>query len=259
MTMTRIRSRRLAILGSAALLASLGAFVGATGARAAAASTTTATVSREAAVPACAPVARGRARCYALVDHRRANAPMEAGALPLGYGPNQLRSAYSLSPTGGTGETVAVVDAYGDPKAETDLAKYRSTYGLPACTTADGCFRKLNQAGKAGPYPEGDAGWGVETSLDLDMVSASCPNCHILLVEGNDDSLQSLGEAEDTAVRAGAAVVSNSYGAPEYEAIGTAHFYDHPGVAIVASTGDESYGPPNSPAVFADVIGVGGP
>ncbi len=101
-----------------------------------------------------------------------------------GYDPADLRSAYNLpSESAGSGQTVAIVDAFDDPNAESDLGVYRSHYGLPACTTANGCFKKVNQKGETKSYPPAEPGWAVEISLDIDMVSAACPNCHILLVE----------------------------------------------------------------------------
>ena len=120
-------------------------------------------------------------------------------AAPSGYGPDDLRSAYGLPSDGGSGATVAIVDAYDDPNAEQDLATYRSTYGLPACTTANGCFSKVDQSGTTS-LPTADAGWAEEISLDLDMVSAVCPQCHILLVEANSSSMDDLGAAVNTAV-----------------------------------------------------------
>src|SRR5690349_8987618 len=104
-----------------------------------------------------------------------------AAAAPAGYGPADLKSAYKL-PTGSGSPTVAIVDAYDDPTAEHDLGVYRSQFGLPSCTTANGCFKKINQSGGTTP-PAVDGGWAQEISLDIDMVSAICPNCHILLVE----------------------------------------------------------------------------
>ena len=109
-----------------------------------------------------------------------------ATATPSGYGPADLQAAYNLpSATAGAGQTVAIVDAYDDPNAESDLAVYRAQFGLPPCTTANGCFRKVNQSGGTKP-PRANSGWAEEISLDLDMVSAICPNCHILLVEANE-------------------------------------------------------------------------
>src|SRR5207244_4408707 len=125
-------------------------------------------------------------------------------ATPRGFGPVDLQSAYKLpSATAGSGATVAIVDAFDDPKAESDLATYRSQFGLPACTTANGCFRKLNQNGAASPLPRSDTGWAGEIALDVDMVSAVCPNCKIMLVEA-DNSDNNLFTAIDTAARLGA-------------------------------------------------------
>src|SRR5207248_8848239 len=107
---------------------------------------------------------------------------------PSGYGPADLQAAYTLpSSTAGAGQTVAIVDAYDDRTAENDLGVYRAQYGLPPCTTANGCFKKVNQTGGSTP-PSANASWGQEISLDIDMVSAICPNCNILLVESNSAS-----------------------------------------------------------------------
>jgi subtilase family serine protease len=219
---------------------------------------------------ACPAAAPGRARCFAEVRTDvhggfgvRGRAALAAGhpaaaALPPGYGPADLRSAYNLPAVGGSGQTVVAVDAGDDAAAEADLDVYRSTYGLPACTTADGCFRKVNESGVAAPLPS-DQGWGLEISLDLDMVSAACPSCHILLVEANIPSFADLAAAENTAVALGATEVSNSYGATEQNGMQAYQAaYAHPGVAIVASSGDSSYGIPNFPAVFPAVISAGG-
>jgi hypothetical protein len=132
-----------------------------------------------------------------------------------GYGPADLHSAYDLpSGSAGTGQTVAIVDAYNDPDAESDLAAYRTQYGLSPCTTANGCFRKVNQTGGTS-YPKNEPSWAVEISLDLDMVSAACANCHILLVEATSSSSANLDASEDEAVALGATEVSNSWVGPE--------------------------------------------
>jgi hypothetical protein len=211
----------------------------------------------------CARVAKaGFATCLALV---RTGLKGHIGlfgpdAAPTGYGPADLQSAYHLpSATAGSAVTVALVDAYDDPTAEADLQVYRKQYGLPVCDTANGCFTKVNQEGKQGSYPAGDSGWGEEESLDVDMVSAICPLCHILLVEADDDSFANLGVAEDEAVTLGAKYVSNSYASSgEAKAeLGYDHFYDHPGVVITAAAGDNGY-QVNFPAVSPDVTAVGG-
>ena len=131
---------------------------------------------------------------------------------PSGYFPADLQSAYKLpSSTAGAGQTVAIVDAFDDPTAEADLGVYRAQFGLPACTTANGCFRKVNQTGTT-PYPRKNAGWAEEISLDVDMVSAICPKCHILLVEATSATTANLGTAVNEAAALGATAISNSYG-----------------------------------------------
>jgi subtilase family serine protease len=177
---------------------------------------------------------------------------------PVGLTPTDIRRAYGLTGTVAHGRTVAIVDAFDDPLAEADLAVYRETHGLPPCTTKNGCFRKVNQDGKAKPLPAPDYGWAEEISLDLDAVSATCPTCHILLVEANGPSTRPLMTAVDTAVRLGAIAVSNSYGGHEDRSIlkADAHL-DHPGVAIVAASGDSGYRV-QWPASSPFVTGVGG-
>lgn len=188
-----------------------------------------------------------------------APAALARDARPSGYGPADLRSAYHLTTSGSADRTVAIIDAYDDPTAESDLATYRSAFGLPACTTADGCFRKVNQSGQASPLPATDTGWAGEISLDVDMVSAICPGCHILLVEAKSPTIANLGTAVNTAVAMGAAFVSNSYGGSESGAENTYDtlYYNHPGVVITASTGDDGYGV-SYPASGRGVTAVGG-
>lgn len=183
------------------------------------------------------------------------NARDVQAATSAGYGPSDLQSAYALPSGGGSGQTVGIVDAYDDPNAEADLGVYRAKYNLPPCTTANGCFRKLNQTGAAGSYPSANSGWGQEISLDVDMVSAVCPNCKIVLVEAKNATFSALGTAVDTAVAAGANVVSNSYGGNEYAASDAN--YTHSGAVIVAAAGDDGYGP-EQPATFATVVAAGG-
>lgn len=204
----------------------------------------------------CPSAAPGEARCHSLVRIDNLGQPLAAG-VPSGYGPADLRAAYNLSSTGGTGQTIAIVDAFDDANAESDLAVYRSQFGLSACTTANGCFRKVDQNGGTN-YPRGDMGWAEEISLDLDMASAICPNCKILLVEAKTNSFANLATAVDRAATMGATVISNSYGGGEYsgEVNDQAHF-NHPGVAITVSSGDGGYGT-EFPAASQYVTAVGG-
>ncbi|HEV2654516.1 MAG TPA: S53 family peptidase [Ktedonobacteraceae bacterium] len=210
-------------------------------------------------VRTCAYAAQGFARCLAIKMEQVGIGPHAFSSTPYGLGPNNLQNAYHLpSATAGKGKTVAIVDAYDDPSAEADLATYRAAYGLTACTTANGCFSKVDQQG-GNNYPQADSDWAGEISLDLDMVSAVCPNCHILLVEANSSSFDDLGNSVNTAVQLGATAVSNSYGGSEdsQSAKYVASYYNHPGVIITASSGDSGYGV-QLPAAFNSVIAVGG-
>jgi hypothetical protein len=170
-----------------------------------------------------------------------------------------LRSAYRL-PSGrpGTRQTIAIVDAYDDPHAAADLASYRAANHLPGCGAGSHCFAKVNQKGQQGSYPAADPGWAEEESLDLDMASAVCPYCRIILVEADSNGNADLAAAEDEAARLGANVISNSYGESEYrtEARVCRH-YDHPGIAITAAAGDSGFGV-IWPAVCGSVTAVGG-
>jgi N-acetylneuraminic acid mutarotase len=174
-----------------------------------------------------------------------------------GYGPSQLRSAYQLPADGGSGQTIAVVAAYDAPYAEADLGVYRARFELPPCTTANGCFRKVDQRG-GDDYPQPDYGWAAEIALDLDMVSAIAPRASIMLVEADTAYVQDLAAAVDQAVTLGATYVSNSYGTTLYSAFsGYASHFDHPGVAIVAAAGDSGLGVAY-PAGSEKVVAVGG-
>jgi subtilase family serine protease len=206
----------------------------------------------------CGDVPAGYARCHAHVRVDDQGDVVSNAAPTSGLVPSQLQSAYNVPPTGGSGVTVAIVDTYDDPNAESDLALYRSTFGLPPCTTANGCFRKVNESGASSPLPGGNTGWGVEISLALDMVSAACPECSILLVEASSADIFDLGAAENTAVALGAGVVSNSYGGSESSADSVYDaYFDHPGVTITASAGDSGYGV-EYPASSFYVVAVGG-
>jgi subtilase family serine protease len=207
------------------------------------------------------PNAPGNARCHAhiVTDHAgnpvvNAKNPNARNGAPAGYGPSDLRSAYNIPAGAGTGLTIAIVDAYGYTNAEHDVGVYRAQYGLPPCTTANGCFKKVNQNGGTSSYPKTNTGWDQEQALDLDMVSAICPGCKILLVQANTASYADLATAEKTAGTLGAYAISNSYGGGENGSQSYEQFYNQPGVAITVSSGDSGYGvqfPASSPHVTA--------
>jgi hypothetical protein len=205
----------------------------------------------------CAAAKPGTRQCFALrLNSAGVRPSISPNATPSGFGPSQLQSAYALSSlvaSGGSGTTVAIVDAYNDPDITSDLTTYRSQFGLPTCTTASGCFKVVNQNGATSPLPTNDTGWSGEIALDVEMVSASCPACHILLVEANSANNSDL----DTAVNYAAAhaqIVSNSYGGSETSSDTSDSSYNHPGTLILASSGDEGYVvefPASSPTVMA--------
>ena len=224
-------------------------------------------------VDACRQPRPGQAACFARVRVDAASratrpagtrGPAPLDPPPIGdngaYSPAYLQSAYNApSATNGAGQTVAIVDAYDDPHVESDLAIYRAHYGLPPCTTANGCFRRVDQTGGS-THPTAEPGWGVEISLDVDMVSAICPKCHILLVEAQDPTLESFAVAENEAVQLGATIVSNSWGGgedPSDTELDSAFHY--PGVALTVASGDFGFGiGPSYPATSPNVISVGG-
>jgi subtilase family serine protease len=209
-------------------------------------------------VDVCGPAIPGDARCHAkVVVYGTAVQPF--ASTPSGYGPKDLQSAYALpSGTAGSGQTVAIVDAYDDPNAASDLSVYRNQFGLPPCTTATGCFRKVNQTGGTS-LPRANGGWAEEISLDLDMVSAICPNCNILLVEASSASFTNLGAAVNEAAKLGATEISNSYGGSESSSDTSydSKYFNHTGIAITVSSGDGGYGV-EYPAASQYVTAVGG-
>jgi len=199
----------------------------------------------------------GTASCLSYVRSgaRPGSGARPNAASPQGLNPADLRSAYKLTSNGSASQTIAIVDAFNDPTAEADLGVYRSQFGLPACTTANGCFKKVNQTGGSS-LPPTDAGWALEISLDVDMASAICPGCHILLVEATSNSFANLGAAENYAATH-ANVVSNSFGGSDASDATNGSFYNHPGVAITVSSGDSGFGV-EYPASSRFVTAVGG-
>ncbi len=238
---------------------------------------------------ACAAPTVGRAACSALVRVPvPAAAASEAGVRPYSAGdgspesgpaggltPTQLADAYGYEPNaGGSGQTLAIVDAYDDPNIEADLQTFDQQYGISACTSANGCFRKVSEIGSATALPEADkSGWSLEISLDVEVAHSTCPQCKILLVEARNPGFKDLAKAVEEAAALGATEISNSYGGSE-AGFGASErtAYDHPGIVITAATGDEGYydwtrlngkkknppGAPDAPATLPSVVAVGG-
>jgi hypothetical protein len=234
---------------------------------------------------ACPLPAPGEQQCFAL---RRVPVPAgTAGAKPFvvndgatesgpagGLTPAQLASAYEYDPAeGGSGQTVAVVDSYDDPNIEKDLGTFDTNYGLPACTTANGCFKKVGETGSTTALPKADtSGWSVEITLDVETVRAVCRNCKIVLVETEGSNTTEHATGVEAAIRLGSTEISNSYGGAEGE-YEKENVYNHPGTVITASAGDDGYYSwdevnkkkpptlperPNYPSSLPTVVAVGG-
>jgi subtilase family serine protease len=207
-------------------------------------------------IPACPTLVFHEARCLAIGLKDLSRAPHFA-TQPPGFGPSQLQAAYNTTDDAknNKGGLVVVVEAGGDPHLESDLAVYRKTFGLPACIRATGCLKIVNQDGHLHPLPPVIDGWLAEQSLDVDMVSANCPNCKIMVVQAHT----SLGIAEITAARANPVAISNSWGGEEFpgEKPSEHRLFDHPGIAITASSGDGGYGV-IFPSAANTVTAVGG-
>ena len=233
-------------------------------------------------------IARAHLHPLGLQTVRQPDAPSPAAG-DFGLRPQDLHTAYSLPTSAPTAQTIAIVDAYNDPAAETDLRTYSEAFSLPACTTANGCFEQVNQKGEAGnlPFPktlgeleaarkgskaeaenaEEATGWGLEISLDIETAHAVCESCNIVLVEAGEPTNLDLEAAEHSAESLGATEISNSYGGPEEGS--TAHEqagpYNHAGTVITASAGDNGYldwdsglGAVEFPAASPHVVAVGG-
>jgi hypothetical protein len=207
----------------------------------------------------CGDAAPGYMHCDAEVATSTGGVQLRSSA-PFGFSPSDLQKAYGVTGAAaskGGDQTIAIVDAFDAPKAESDLATYRAKFGLPACTSANGCFKKVDQNGGTS-FPASDPSWAQETALDLEMASALCPHCKLMLVEASTASAANLATAANTAAALGATQISNSYGGPEFPNEDYFEsYYQHPGVAVVASSGDAGFGV-EYPAASAYVTAVGG-
>ncbi len=201
----------------------------------------------------------------------RAGAVTDSKPFPGFLTPQLLREAYGLpeETAAGSTQTIAIIDSYDDPTAESDLGVYSEQFGLPPCTTENGCFRKVNQKGEAAPLPKVDGGWASEISIDVQMAHGICQSCRILLVEAKTEQFSDLGAAVNTAAKLGAGVVSNSYGGTEEAGLAEleSSAYNHPGILLTVSSGDcgfeneacaEDEAGANFPASSPHVLSVGG-
>jgi len=210
------------------------------------------------AVRVCAPAKAGFASCYAWAVADASGKVVQSSApIAAAFTPTDVQKAYNLKGLKSGGRTVAIVDAFGYPTLESDLNAYRDFYGLPKCTTGNGCLTILDQRG-GHQAPPPNSGWDLEQALDLDAVSAACPDCKIVIVQADNAAFKNLGPAVATAAKVkGVAAISNSYGDPGSDGRNRGD-YNHPGIAVVASTGDSGYIDSSAPASFRSVIAVGG-
>jgi hypothetical protein len=253
---------------SAEFTAPAGAFVTLRTAAAPATAVTTAAVQRPAGPagfiqPPCARPKAGQAQCFLAYRPKAAeNHALAAGRSggPRGLGAAALRSAYRLRSQGSPGQTVAVSIAFHTPHLARYLATYRRQFGLPPCPVASGCFRQVNQHGGTKPAPSAvGTGWDLEATLDVSMISAACPLCRILVVEGNSPTPADLAATERTAARLGAQVISNSYGTGEDGfSLPFRKAYQPRGHTVVASSGDSGFTDSQFPADLPTVTSVGG-
>jgi hypothetical protein len=221
------------------------------------------------------PAARAHTHPLAMTRSQAIKAEEPAAEGAYGLRPQDLHSVYRLpteqAEAGANPQTIAIIDAFDDAGAEADLTVYDAEFGLPSCTTADGCFRKVNQNGSAAPLPTSTTteahGWAGEIATDVEVAHAVCQDCHILLVEASSASDASLETAERTAKTLGATEISNSWGSGEPPSDSSA--FNDPGVVITASSGDDGYlnwdaknpeerGEVNYPASSPHVVAVGG-
>ncbi|MFH8582611.1 S53 family peptidase, partial [Streptomyces zaomyceticus] len=197
-----------------------------------------------------------RAACLAMINPNfRPVTSLPPGAQPAGLSPSDIRSAYKLAGTNGQHRTVAITVAHHHPNMESDLAVYRRQFHLPTCNTASGCFRVINQNGGSTLPTTVVPEWSLEEAIDVEMVSAACSGCRILVIEADDATPASLFAAVDQAVAQGAKFINNSWILPEASFEGAFDFhFNHPGVTFTFSSGDNggvTQYPPASPYVTA--------
>jgi subtilase family serine protease len=195
----------------------------------------------------CPTAQRGEAQCLALILDNTFGRDL------AGWAPADFQARYNLPVTKGSGEIVAIVDAYDNPNVASDVGAYRSNFGLGTAK-----FMKYNQEGQESNYPRGSMGWGIEIDLDAEMASAACPLCTIYLVEANGSDSSDLETAEVEAVKLGAHVVSNSWICYDSNSCVDATDFDTPGVVYVAASGDNGLDTNGNPESLGSVVSVGG-
>jgi len=280
-----------AAIGGSALTAATATAATATRTSPASATATPAvgTIEYAVGVRACAEKLRpGTANCDAMIRKVKGVTSSTPGAMPFKVGaglgaavasnntigladgltPEDLATAYDLKTTGGSGQTVGIVDAYNDPNINADLRTFDSHYALPACSTSNSCLRVVSETGTTSLPANDTAGWSVEESLDVEAVHSVCSGCKIILVEAASNGNPDLGAAENEAVKLGATEVSNSFGEPEdFSSSAFQADFNHPKTVITAAAGDDGYysydeldqtNQASIPAAYNTTVSVGG-
>ncbi len=256
-----MKNRRMAVATAAAALLALATGTAAAGTSAATVTIGTATLALgttgadvQSSKRVCTDAPAGFAACQARVATTGWALHPMASDRPTGYSPAQLNTAYGLGGISGAARgKIAIVDAFANPSAAADLDVYRKQFGLGTVK-----LTQMDQTGGPISSVTGNTGWGQEEMLDLDMASAICPECPIMYVGAKSASFADLSAAVNTAAAHGAKVISNSYDGAEFSGEDAyAAAYDHPGIAITVSSGDNGYGT-MMPAAFNTVTAVGG-
>ena len=240
--------------------------------------------------PFCKPPKRGYVSCFAMrrVEVKRGTPGARPYELAAGAALSQARAgrAATIGPAGGltpfdlataysfnaaatvADQTVAIVDAYNDPKINSDLQTFDAHYGLLSCSTSNGCFTELNQRGGSTLPANDKSGWSGEETLDVETVHSVCQKCKIILFEATNPSFRNMDAAVNEAAKLGATEISNSYGGPENKSTAAQEAaFNHPGIVITVASGDDGYydfdrfanvNQPSAPASFNTVVAVGG-
>ena len=198
---------------------------------------------------------------HAHTNHLIKYNPQLTGTSPAGETPQSIYPVYNLTFTGSGGSAVIViVDAFDYPTAENDLNVFSTQFGLPLCTTANGCFKKVYASGSK---PRANCGWAQEAALDIEWAHAMAPNAKIVLVEAATNSFTNLFKAVDVATKqiqqnGGIGEVSMSWGGTEFssEASNDGHFQNS-GIVYFASSGDTG-GATIYPSASPYVVAAGG-
>lgn len=186
---------------------------------------------------------------------------MLASSGPAGYHPADIRRAYNLPSTGGSG-AIAIVDAYHYPTAKADFNTFSAMFGLPkessayARTNTNKVFQLVFATGS---QPQVSASWSQEAALDIEWAHAMAPSAKIYLVEAKSSSYADMFAAvQKAATLPGVRQISMSWGGSEFSGeVAYDAYMAATGIVYFASSGDNG-GVKSYPAISPNVVGVGG-